>query len=222
MDKKTKIEFLQFLESVLTDERKKRFDDVLRRRTNYVVPVLEDVYQPHNISAVLRTCDGLGVQDVHVISNSFSANSGIEMGSSRWLNVRTWESNSSGIGGCIKSLKESGYKILVTVPREGAKPIGDIDVGNGRLALLLGNEVSGLSDEIIRHADAFVKIPMFGFTESFNISVSAGICLYDLLTRVRSSDMAWELTEDEILNAKLSWLENSLETFKPLKKKFLS
>ena len=113
-----------------------------------------------------------------------------------------------------------GYKILVTDPSPEGQSINDIDVGE-KLALVMGNEVLGISDYAVQHADAKVRIPMYGFTESFNISVSAAICLNTLLLKLRQSEVAWHLSDQELTDMRLKWFRKMVRRSDIIEKEFL-
>src|SRR5690606_12525524 len=142
---------------------------------------LENLFQPHNASAVLRSCDGFGIQDIHIIENynKYKPNREIDMGSSKWLNTIKYKEKENNTVECIRHLKSKGYKIVATTPHENDCLIDDLPLDQPT-ALLFGTELTGLTKEALNEADAFVKIPMFGFTESFNISVSVALALYSV------------------------------------------
>lgn len=200
-------EFAQYV----TPERREKIEHYARLRTRYITAVLEDIYQGHNMSAILRTCDCFGVQDVHIIEDRhrYAVREDIAKGASQWLSLHHY--NQAGINNtaiCFDILRDNGFMIVATTPHEKEMLITDLPLDN-KVALVFGTEQQGLSDYALSHADAFVKIPMYGFTESFNISVSAGIALYELNRRLRTSNLPWELSEEEVLDLQLEWLGKS-------------
>ncbi len=201
-----------FLIPMVNGNRLSLLDKILEQRTRYLTVVLEDIYQPHNASAVLRTCDCFGIQDVHIIENrnSFELNPEVELGSAQWLTLHRYNNRKENTSEAIKILKENGYRMVAATPHMNDVEVRDFDISIGKTAILLGTEMQGLSDEAIKMADEFVKIPMMGFTESFNISVSAAIILYQLNTRLRSSDISWKIDHSEREEIKLQWLKNSV------------
>ncbi len=196
---------------MVSETRRAKFDEVLNYRTRHITVVLEDLYQPHNASAVLRSCDIFGIQDIHVVENknAYTVHRDIALGSPKWLNIHKYRKKDNNSKYCIDQLKEKGYRIVATSPREKECTIGELSVDKP-LALVFGTELTGISDTVREHADEFIRIPMFGFTESFNISVSAALCLYTLITKLHKSDVNWHLNEREKEVLLLIWLRNSI------------
>ena len=200
--------YLEYLESFLTDSRKEKFRKVLSNRTNHFTVAMEDVFQLHNTSAVMRSCEVFGVQQLNVVEEKYGKriDKEIAMGAQKWVDVNRFES----ISDCIASVKSKGYKIIATTPHENDCLMEDFDISE-RAALFFGTERDGLSEEVLAQADGFLKIPMAGFTESLNISVSAAIILQSLTSRLRKSDIDWHLTEEEVLEKRLDWARNSIK-----------
>jgi len=197
-------EFSQYL----TPERKEKIERYARMRTRYVTVALEDVYQGHNMSAVLRSADCFGIQDIHVIEgrHPYFVREEIAKGASQWLSLHHYnqkEVNNTEL--CFQELRNKGYMIVATTPHEKDKYIDMLPLDR-KVALVFGTEQQGLSPYALNNADAFVKIPMYGFTESFNISVCAGIALYELSRRLRSSSIHWQLSDEEIVDLQLEWI----------------
>ncbi len=212
MEQSNKTELLNFLESFISENKKNLFNRIIEYRTRYITVVLEDIYQPHNASAVLRTCDCFGVQDVHIIENRniYEVNPDVALGSSKWLTLEKYNTAKNNTVDTINKLKSKGYKIVATTPHKNDTPLSQLDLSK-KTALLFGTELKGLSDIALENADAFVKIPMVGFTESFNISVSAAIILHQLTEKLRASDYKWQLTDKEKLDIRLDWVKNVLK-----------
>ena len=139
-------------------------------RTRYLTVVLEDIFQSQNASAVLRTCDCFGIQDVHIIENRnpYEINPDVELGSAKWLNMNRYNKSGHNTLEAFTELRKKGYKIIATSPHKNDLMIQDLPIEH-KIALVFGSEREGLSDIALQNADAFVKIPMYGFTESFNI-----------------------------------------------------
>lgn len=222
LTKEEKIKLTSYLSGFITPKRLALFDRIIRFRTDYITVVLEDIFQPHNASAVLRTCDCFGIQDVHIIENQnkYDVNPDVALGSSKWLSLYTYNQKENNTLSAIESLKSNGYRIIATTPHENDCLLEDLNLSS-KIALLFGTELNGLSDMAIKHSDEFVKIPMVGFTESLNISVSAAICLHYLSGYLRKSDINWHLSEDKIIDIKLNWLRQSVKRSDLLEKKFL-
>ncbi len=224
MDDLLKSQLVEYLQEFATPERGQTIIDVLDKRTRYLTVVLEDIYQPHNASAVLRSCDCFGIQDVHIIENNneFDPNKGITIGADKWISLRSYnQTGQNNTEHCYQHLKEKGYKIIATTPHEDDVTIDEVTLDQ-KTALVFGAEYTGLSDYALEQADGYAKIPMVGFSESFNISVGAALCLYDLSTRVRKSDVDWTLTDSEKLNLQLDWLKKSIRASHQLIKRFLA
>lgn len=215
-------ELLKYLSSFITENRLKKFDDLIQHRTRHLTVVLEDIYQPHNAAAVLRSCDCFGIQDVHVIENQnkFEANPDVELGSAKWVTLHKHNAKKENTADCIAWLKNNGYKIVVTSPHKNDCSIEELDI-TSKTALFFGTEMRGATPVAFEHADAFVKIPMVGFTESLNISVSAAVTLYTLVSRLKRSGVEWRLSEKEIEEIKLQWVKNSLPKADLLEREFL-
>lgn len=190
-------ELINYLSEYITPERKELFEKVLSSRTRYLTVVLEDIYQSQNASAVLRSCDCFGIQDVHIIENrnQFKVNPDVTLGSTKWLNLHHYREKEQNTLDCINHLRNQGYRIVATSPHANDTNLEDFDLGKGKAALIFGTELTGISAVVENNADEFLKIPMFGFTESFNISVSAAITLHHLNLRLRQSDIDYLLKE---------------------------
>lgn len=217
-----KKELYEYLSGFATEQRMQKFEEVIHQRSRYLTVVVEDVFQPHNASAVLRSAECFGVQDVHIIENTnkYKPSSDISLGSHQWLTLTRHSKSDNNSLSCMKSLKEKGYRIVATTPHKDDCLISELDLSKGKIALCFGTEIDGLSETIMKEADEFVKIPMYGFTESFNISVSAAICMYELSKRLRESKIKWQLSEEEMLEIKLDWVKESVRSSDLLEKEF--
>ncbi|NOX86266.1 MAG: RNA methyltransferase [Chlorobi bacterium] len=222
MDERTAKALLEYMQQFITDERKQLFEKVLEYRTRHITVVLEDIYQPHNASAVLRTCDLTGVQDVHIIENKnkYDVNPDVALGSFKWLNLIKYNETEDNTLGAFQKLKEQGYRIIATTPHKDEQTPQTIPL-EGKMALVFGTELTGLSNTAIENADEYLKIPMYGFTESFNISVSAALILHILTERLRESDIRWQLSETEKTMIRLEWVKRTLRKAEIYEKAFL-
>jgi len=212
---------LNFLLEYITPERKAKFDAVLNRRTRHLTVVLEDIFQPHNASAVLRSCDLTGVQDVHIIENNYvyDINPDVVVGSTKWLNLYKYNEQPNNTIQAFEALRNNGYRIVATSPHQDGYTPETLPLDKP-LALVFGTEKTGLSDYALEHADDFVRIPMVGFTESFNISVSAALLLYTLSRRLHNSDIRWQLSCDEKDELLLQWCRNTIKRVEVLEETF--
>lgn len=211
------LDYLAFLENILTDNRKERFLHVLKNRTKHFTVAVEDVYQMHNTSAVMRSCEVFGIQELNVIEQRFGKriDKEIALGAQKWVDINRFDS----VAGCLSDLKSKGYQIIATTPHEQDCMLEDFDISKPS-ALFFGTEKEGLSKEIMDNADGFLKIPMVGFTESLNISVSAAIIIQDLTNRLRRSDIKWQLSDEEILVKRLDWAKNSIKDIKRIEARY--
>lgn len=211
------LELFAYLEGFLTEERKEKFKKILALRTHHITIAMEDVYQLHNTSAVMRSCEVFGVQGLHVIEQKFGKriDREIAMGAQKWVDVHRYNS----ISNCMETLRNQGYQIIATTPHNDSCFLHEFDISK-RSAIFFGTEKEGLSPEIMEQADGFLKIPMVGFTESLNISVSAAIVIQDLTTRLRQSGLNWHLTEKEILEYRFQWTKNSIKDVDRIMERF--
>ncbi|HCC70867.1 MAG TPA: TrmH family RNA methyltransferase [Bacteroidales bacterium] len=217
-------ELIKYLEKFVSERRVKLFDEVLSYRTKYITLVLEDIYQPHNASAVLRTCDCLGIQEVNIIENrnKYSVNPDVALGADKWLDMIKYNRSDNNTTEAFKNLRGKGYRIVATTLHEGDEvSLDKFDINKGEIALVFGTEMHGLSKQAVDNADEYLKIPMLGFTESFNISVSAAIITYQLVKSLHESDIPWQLSENEKMLLKLNWLRKTIKRSELLEKKFI-
>ncbi|CAM1333322.1 TrmH family RNA methyltransferase [Tenacibaculum aestuariivivum] len=203
---------LAYLEGFITDKRKETFNSVLNKRTRHFTVVLEDIYQPHNASAVVRSCDIFGIQDVYAIENRFTnkVSRHVAKGSQKWLNINRYKEDGDNTKACLDDLRAKGYQIIGTTPHTDSCMLSDFDVTK-KSAFVFGAEKDGISDYIKQEADGFLKIPMVGFTESLNISVAAAITLNDVTARLRKTNLNWQLSKEEQRILYFEWIKNTIK-----------
>lgn len=203
----------------MTADRVQKIERVLSQRTDFLTVCIEDVYQLHNTSAVMRSCEVFGVQSLHVISQKYGKKIGTEiaMGAQKWVDIYRYDQTIEA----INALKQRGYRIVATTPERGSATLSEF-VLHEKTAVFFGTERHGLSAEVMAQADDFLHIPMVGFSESLNISVSAAIILQYFTAQLRNSDCQWKLTEEEIFNKKIDWYENSIKNIDSIKKAFMN
>ena len=213
---------IAYLSSFVTPERREKMEAVLAQRTRYVTIALEDIYQPHNASAVLRSCDAFGIQDVHIIENrnEYQVNPKVELGTKQWLTLQRYNRSTENSAEAAESLKNRGYRIVATSPHAGNVNLENFDLTKGKAAFFFGNELNGLSRTVRDMADEFMTIPMFGFVESFNISVSCALSLHHLVHALRNSDLDWHLTGEERSALLLKWLRSSIKNSEVIEEQF--
>lgn len=208
----------------ITDHKKTMMEKVLSDRTKYITVVLENIYQSQNASAVLRTCECLGIQDVHIVENTakYELNVRVLKGADKWLTLHRYRTkNVNNTRTCFEKLRAGGYRIFVADPEEGGLPIGDVEVTSGPVALVFGNELRGASAYAIENADARIRIPMVGFTESLNISVSVGICLNTVFSSMANHHISKGLSELEKTELRLDWYRKTVKRSQIIEKEFL-
>ena len=214
-----------FLSQFVTDHKKELMERVLTNRTRNLTFVLEDIFQSQNASAIVRTCECLGIQDLHIIEtrSKYGTNLKVLKGSHNWINIIKHKcKKNEGPKSVFGQLKENGYKVLVTSVLPGSQSIYDIDPDElGKIALVMGNELHGASEIAQANADALVHIPMVGFTESFNVSVSAAICASTLLNKIRSSKKPWQLSAVEKEEIRMRWIRSTVRKSDVLERNFI-
>jgi tRNA (guanosine-2'-O-)-methyltransferase len=218
-----KSELLKELHEFLNPTRIQRFEEVLANRTRHFTVAVENIFQSHNASAVLRTCDCFGLQDLHVIANEnkYNLSKDVAMGAEKWVDLHSYYQKENNTQDCIDALRKQGYQIVATTPHSNDVMLPDFDV-NQKSAFFFGTEISGLSDLVLEQADSFVRIPMYGFTESYNISVSAALVLHDVVTRLKKSKVNWMLSEGELQDKRIDWAVKSLKSGPQILKQLLS
>ena len=204
---------LQALLPYLSESRVEKFDAALLARTRRLCLVLENVYQSRNASAVMRSCDGMGIQDVHLIEdiNPWVFNRGVSKGTPSWLTLHRYTHTPDPAEACIQNLRQCGYKIAVTSPHVDGMQAKDLPV-NEPIALVMGTEFEGVSQRMLDAADYHVFIPMHGLAESLNISVAAGMIMHRVMENIRTlPDSSWQLSAEEQAELKLDWAMKSVK-----------
>jgi tRNA (guanosine-2'-O-)-methyltransferase len=217
-----KEQLYSFLSGFISENKKNKFEEIILQRTRHVTVVLEDIFQPHNASAVLRTCDCFGIQDVHIIENNnkYEINPDVALGSSKWLSLYKYNKAENNTAACLLQLKDSGYRIIATTPHKNDETPEGLALEE-KTALVFGTEMQGLTAVALDMADGFVRIPMYGFTESLNISVSAALLVRSISERLRHSEIPWQLTEAESIDIRLAWARNVVKRSGVVEREFL-
>lgn len=200
-------ERVELLSRVLSERRFARMKEVVAERTRHLTVVLEDLHHEHNTSAVVRSAECFGIQDVYIVeqNNAYSMSTGVSRGATDWLTVHRYHQRGApNMQRCCEDLRARGYTIVGTSPH-ATTILSELPIDKP-LALVFGTELTGMSQEAYNHVDHTITIPMYGFTESFNVSVSAALCLYDLSTRLRASSHMWRLSESEQYDLLLTWV----------------
>jgi len=216
-------DLIAFLKQFVTEERFQKFQETIRFRTRHITIALEDIFQSHNASAVLRTCDCFGIQDVHIIENrnKYEVNPDVALGASKWLTLMKYNGTGNNTVACLTHLKKQGYRLVATTPHKNGFIPETLPLDH-KTALIFGTELAGLTSAAQDLADDCIRIPMVGFTESLNISVSAAILIQNLTNRMRASSFPWQLTEQEKDQIMLVWLKQSIKKSEMIIKGFQS
>lgn len=213
---------IAFFSEFVSEHKKALFQQILDYRTRFMTVVLEDIYKPQNASAVLRSCDGFGVQDVHIIENRnyFDIDKGVTIGSHKWLNlIRYNKRNSNNTENAFNRLRIKGYQIIAVTPHSKQVPLSDFKPQKP-FALVFGTEKMGLSPFALDNADERIFVPMYGFSESFNLSVCVALCLFHFRRYLIESPLPWKLNIVEKNAIYLQWLRKSLQHLEALEKRF--
>ena len=214
---------VQYLKEFVVDERRELFEEKIQQRTKHITVVLENIFQGRNISASIRSADCFGVQDVHVIENDniFNDDSEVSMGADKWVTTTIYNQEEDNTAKAIKKLKEEGYQVIAATPHNTDCDLYDIEINEQKIALIFGAEVRGCSEQTLKLADKRMRIPMYGFTESFNISVSVSLSLQHLTYKMRNSAVNWKMSQDQQDETLLQWLRNSIKSSTQIEEKFL-
>jgi tRNA (guanosine-2'-O-)-methyltransferase len=221
LDLEYKKALTQYLEGFVSERRRGRLVEVLDARTNHLTVVLEDVYQSHNFSAVLRSADIFGIQSINFIENKnkYKISEDVSMGSTQWLTLNRYQKHENNTKACLSDLKAQGYKIVATSLHKNSVTLSELDVSQP-IALVFGTELTGITQDVEDMADEFVKLPMYGFTESFNISVCAALCMYELSTKIRKEVPNFGIKESEKDDIYIEWLKASIKKHDLIIKEF--
>ena len=207
MDIQQKKALIAYLLPHTTEHKALLMEQALQFRTRHVTVLLEDVFQQHNASAAVRSIECFGLQDMHLVESrfKFAVNCGVAMGSSKWIDIHRHKTTQAA----FEKLRAEGYRIVATTPAKGSVELAQLPL-DGKLAIVFGTENVGLSEYALANADEYVHIPMYGFTQSFNVSVSVALCLYQITATLRQSNINWALSEDEKIDIMLAWLRNNI------------
>ena len=217
-------DLVQYLKAFVVDERRELFEEKIQQRTKHITVVLENIFQGRNISASIRSADCFGIQDIHIIENDnvFNDDSEVSMGAEKWITISRYNQQKHNSIEAIKKLKLEGYQIIAATPHNTDCDLFDLDVSKQKAAIIFGAEVNGCSEQTLALADKKMKIPMYGFTESFNISVSVSLCLQHLTYKLRKASFDFRMTENEKDKAMLQWLRNSIKSSAKIEKEYMS
>ena len=214
------------LKPLIKENRLQKMEQVLSQRTQALTVLIENVYQPQNASAVLRTAEAIGLQSVYIVEKDhrYDVSPQVVMGADKWLDLH-YAPGEAVCGGDntlahYALLRRRGYRIAATCWTEDAVPIQELDLSTP-LALAFGTELTGLSQTAIEAADIRTYIPMYGFTQSFNISVAAALCLHYLRPEMeRRHPQLMPLTPQTYRRVLVQWMAASLRLGEDLLKPY--
>lgn len=225
LDPKQQDALIQELSKYLTEPRWDLIQKVIENRTQYLTLVLEDIYQSHNAAAAIRSCDGFGIQDIHVIENRnklILKNTTVSKGADKWMNFFYYNTpNANNTEICIQTLKQKGYRIAATALGKQSLTLDQVPLDQP-LAIMIGTEKDGLTDTACQLADCFIELPMYGFTQSYNLSVCAALTLHSLTHRLRQSNIPWQLSPNSKRQVLLTWLHRCINHCDELAQNFLT
>jgi tRNA (guanosine-2'-O-)-methyltransferase len=223
IDPQLQREIVEHLSQFVLERRLNTLYTAIKNRTRYLTVVLEDIFQSQNASAVLRTCECLGIQDVHIIENKnrFSINPQVVMGSAKWLTINRYKDKDNNSLDAILALKAKGYRIVATSPHLTNTSLYDFDLTKGKAAFVFGTEYTGITDTIINHSDEFVYIPTAGLTESLNISVTVAILTHYLVTKAKTLNINFYLSEEESIEVMYQWLKHTVKRSQSIEKLYI-
>lgn len=219
---KTIREQVEYLREFVVPEKNQLFERLIWERTEYVTIVLEDLYQSHNQSAVMRSADCYGIQNVHLIENrnAYDPSSTVSQGAREWLSLYRHKELENNTQATLEELKKAGYRIIATTPHTQDVLIDELDLERGKMAFFFGTELTGLSEQVIAQADEFVRVPMYGFTESLNVSVCAAITMYSVMQRLRKTEIDWHLSEEKKYEVLLQWYRRTVKASREILERF--
>lgn len=217
-------QLIQHFAKYITDHKKEFIQRVVDQRTRHITVVLEDIYQSQNASAVVRTCECMGLQDVHIVENTakYEVNTRVLKGSHKWMNLIRYKSRDrNNTDACFEQLRKQQYIIYAADPAEDGISIHDLDPTGGRIAVVFGNELHGVSPHTLSQCDKKVRIPMYGFTESLNISVSVAITVNALISKLRQEEWKYGLSAEEKDELTLQWYRKVVRKSDVVEREFL-
>lgn len=216
-------ELVKHLKEFIVKERRILFEAKIQERTQHLTIALENIFQGRNISASIRSADCFGIQDVHIIENDnlFNNDPEVSMGAEKWITTKRYNKYKHNSLKAIERLRAKGYQIIATTPHNANCSLYDLEITKKKIAIFFGSEVKGCSKETLKLADKKIRIPMYGFTESYNISVSVSLCLQHLVYKMRQSNVKWKLTINQQEKVMLQWLRNSIKASEKIEEQYL-
>ena len=216
-------ELIKYLKTFISEDRYKLFKKKIDERTQHITVVLEDIFQSRNIAASIRSADCFGIQNVHIIENQniFQDDTEVSLGASKWIDINRYNQKKENTVNAITKLQKKGYQIIATTPHNADIELFDLDITKKKTAIIFGSEINGCSENALKLADQKMTIPMYGFSESFNISVSVSLCLQHLVYKMRKSKIDWKINKKEQNEIVLRWLKNSIKSSTRIEERYL-
>lgn len=211
-------QIFEYLKQFLTEKRLYKIQYFSERSSDFVLPIIGDVYQFRNAAAIVRSVEACGFHKVVALEeeNIFEPNLRVTKGADTWVEVEKMSHQISS----LQKIRERGYKILAVSPERNAKLLPDYNIKEPT-ALVFGTEKEGVSEEFLDFADETLAIPMYGFTESFNVSVAAAICMYDFKQKLIKSDLDYFLKDEKLLQTRIRWAVNSIRSGEEILNQYL-
>ena len=216
---KTKQQIYEHLSRFLSSERLSAIEKQSAGSSRFILPVLEDVFQFRNAAAIIRSVEACGFHQVVAMEkrNTFDPNLEVTKGAENWVAVEKMPHAMES----LQKIKSRGYKMVAVSPERDAVSLPDFVI-NQPVALVFGTEWHGVSENFLEFCDETVSIPMYGFTSSFNVSVAAAICIYDLKQKLIQNHIHHFLSEDEQQDLKIRWALNSIKSGRQILERFLA
>lgn len=207
-----------YLKNFLTDERLSKIEHFAPESSDFILPVIEDIYQFRNAAAIVRSVEACGFHKVVALQedNTFEPNLRVTKGADTWVEVERLPRNMES----FQHIKDRGYKMVAVSLEKNAKFLPEYEITEP-IALVFGTEMQGVTEEILDFADETLAIPMYGFTRSFNVSVAASICMYELKQKLIKSNIDYKLNEEKLLQMKIRWAVNSIKSGQQIYDRFL-
>lgn len=208
----------EYLQQFLTEERLRKIEHFAPESSDFVLPVVEDVYQFRNAAAIVRSVEACGFHKVVALQeeNNFEPNLRVTKGADTWVEVEKLPRNMES----FQKIRDKGYKIVAVSLEKNAKFLPEYEITEP-IALVFGTEMEGVSKEVLDFADETLAIPMYGFTRSFNVSVAASICMYELKQKLIKSNIDYKLNEEKLLKMKIRWTVNSIKSGEMILSKYM-
>lgn len=215
---KTDQQIYDHLRQFLTDERVQAIEKFAASSSGFILPVLEDVYQFRNAAAIIRSVEACGFHQVVAMEkrNEFDPNLEVTKGAENWVQVEKMPHSLES----LQEIRNRGYRLVAVSPEWNAVSLPDFEITEP-VALIFGTEWQGVSENFLEFCDETVAIPMYGFTGSFNVSVAAAICMYELKQKLIKTGIPHFLPEEKQLNLKIRWTLNSIKSGQQILEKFL-